>query len=481
MSKIEPRLLRSFWIAAAVIGGVALLRILSTAHAAGAGYGSLVRHVAPSVVTILVQEKGVGAAQRAIATAAARDAERDSPGEVLRRLLTGPGINPPHRDGESALGSGFVVRADGMIVTNRHVIVDARVVKVKLATGEELTAKVIGTDAATDIALLKVNSAHLPVLKLGSSANVAVGDAVIAIGNPFGIGQSVSAGIISARGRTMEADPYIDFLQTDAAINLGNSGGPLLSTDGVVVGVNSAIFSPSGGSVGLGFAIPAEVVATVVSELEAKGHVERGYLGISAQPMTKAIARALGLTTPMGTLVTALEPDGPSVGALLVGDVLLSVGSVPVTYERLGRIAGRLKPGVTIEGIVLRDGTQHPVALKIGQLPDPPPDPALTGDSDTWVPSLELAVAKSTNLIRTSLKASGESAGLVVTQLRRTGAGGLAGLQLGDLVTHAGTKHLEDVSDLSKVSKPSVELPLLVRIIREGAPRFVAITGTDEK
>jgi serine protease Do len=239
-----------------VITIAAFLRCYAAAAAPDGGYVELVRQVAPSVVTVLVEEQREGAGQRAVERAIAAN-EDDATRAIIRRLLSGPGGNPEPGDVESVLGSGFIIRADGLIVTNRHVVAGARTVKVKLIDGRELPAKVIGADAATDIALLRVSAGGLPVLRLGSSANIAVGEAVIAIGNPFGLGQSVTAGIVSARGRTLEADPYIDFLQTDAAINSGNSGGPLLSTDGTVIGVTSAIFSPNGGSVGLGFAIPA--------------------------------------------------------------------------------------------------------------------------------------------------------------------------------------------------------------------------------
>ena len=180
-----------------------------------------------------------------------------------------------------------------------------------MSDSTELPAKILGSDAVTDIALLKISASHLPVLRLGTSDAVAVGDPVIAIGNPFGLGQSVSAGIISARARTLEDDPYIDFLQTDAAINHGNSGGPLLSVDGTVVGVTSAIFSPSGGSVGLGFAIPAETVGSVIGQLEAHGRVERGYLGITAQAPTAMVAKALGMKKPTGALVDVGRCAGP--------------------------------------------------------------------------------------------------------------------------------------------------------------------------
>jgi serine protease Do len=465
-----------------IIAALVLPLVLSPAYggATGGGYAELVRQVAPSVVTVLVEEKREGAGQRAAERATA-NSDPAGVGELLRRLLSGPGNEPAHHDGGDAQGSGFIIRADGLIVTNRHVIVSARAVQVKLPSGERLPARVIGADAATDIALLKITKTSLPMLKLGSSANISVGDAVIAIGNPFGLGQTVTAGIVSARGRTLEDDPYIDFLQTDAAINFGNSGGPLLSTDGDVVGVTSAILTPSGGSVGLGFAIPAETVASVVSELEAHGRVDRGYLGISAQPMTPAVARALGLSSPSGALVTALEPKGPSVDTLRVGDVILNIADTPVSFESLGKVAGRLHPGATVQAVVMRDGARQQLALLIGQLPDPPADPALTGDTDTWVPSLELGVAKSTRAIRTAIKATDEPAGLIVTQLRPAGAGALAGLKVGDLITYAGSKHLESVADLATVSRPSTKQPLLLLILREGAPRFVAVTGSSEE
>src|SRR3984885_7440263 len=292
------------------------------------GYAALVRRVAPSVVTVLVEEAPIGAGQRAAARAPASD--YDAVQTVIRRLLSGSnGDQARDEDATAALGSGFIIRLDGLIVTNRHVVEGARKVRVRLPDGREVTAELVGADALTDIALLKVHAGLLPALHLGSSEEVSVGDAVIAIGNPFGLGQTVTAGIVSARGRSLEEDPYINFLQTDAAINRGNSGGPLLAMDGTVVGVTSVIFSPSGGSVGLGFAIPAETVASVIAQLEAHGRVDRGYIGITTQLLTPAIATALGLKTPDGALITAVDPTGPALDILHVGDVLVSMAAEP--------------------------------------------------------------------------------------------------------------------------------------------------------
>jgi serine protease Do len=463
-----------------VVASAVLLLTYHAAHAEAGGYAELVRQVAPSVVTVLVVEQRESAGQRAVERANAAS-DYDGTRAIIRRLLSGPGVSQEPGVDDAVLGSGFIIRADGLIVTNRHVIAGARTVQVKLSDGRELAAKVVGADVATDIALLSVSAGILPALRLGSSENIAVGEAVIAIGNPFGLGQSVTAGIVSARGRTLEADPYIDFLQTDAAINSGNSGGPLLSADGTVIGVTSAIFSPNGGSVGLGFAIPAETVASVIAELERHGRVDRGYLGISVQPMTPALARALGVNTAGGALVTAVSPRAPVESGLRVGDVLLSVGSNSVTFDGLGKITARLRPGTTVQAAVQRDGLQLSIPLKIGQLPDPPSSSFLTGERDTWVPNLKMGVANTTKDIRTALKADDEPGGLIVTQLRPAGAGALAGLKVGDLVTHAGTKRLADVADLASVGQPSTKNPLLLRVLRDGSPRFVAVTGSDEK
>jgi serine protease Do len=448
--------------------------------AARVGYASLVRRVAPSVVTVMVEEQRVGAGERAAARANPDNSD-GAVGELIRRLLSGAAGNSSADEGAGgALGSGFIIRADGLIVTNRHVVLGARLVRVRLNDGREVAAKILGADAVTDIALLKVDLGQLPVLRLGSSNTVSVGDPVIAIGNPFGLGQSVTAGIISARARTLEDDPYIDFLQTDAAINHGNSGGPLLTRDGVVVGVTSVIFSPSGGSVGLGFAIPAETVTSVIGQLEAHGRVQRGYIGISAQDNTPNLARALGMPTATGALITTIDPRGPAVGALWTGDVLLSIGSSEVNFKNLSKITARLVPDSVVVATVLRAGQSLSVGLHVGTLAEPSGDPSLTDGQDTWVPALGLGVANSTVDIRKAIKAADESTGLIVTQLRPAGAGALAGLQVGDLITQVGNKPLLDVLDVASVQPPTLQAPVLLRVVREGIASFVAITGDAE-
>ncbi|HEX4150620.1 MAG TPA: trypsin-like peptidase domain-containing protein [Steroidobacteraceae bacterium] len=439
------------------------------------------RRIAPSVVTITVEEERINAADRAAARAERRaeaQADPNAINAIIRRLLSAQADDPGSgADATGALGSGFVVREDGFIVTNRHVIAGARKVRVRMADGRELPATIVGSDAVTDLALLKIEAGHLPALRLGSSQNVSVGDAVIAIGDPYGLGQSVSAGIVSARGRVLEDDPYIDFLQTDAAINRGNSGGPLVTADGTVVGVTSAIFSPSGGSVGLGFAIPAETVAAVVGQIEVHGHVERGYIGISAQTVTPELASALGMKSPTGALVSSVDAHGPAAGTLAIGDVLLKVGSTPVNLRDLSKITARLVPGAVVNMAILRSGEQQSIAMKIGRLPEPASNPAMAGGSDTWVPALRFAVADTTGEIRRSLKAGDEPSGLIVTQLRPAGPGALAGLKVGDLITHLGTKQLFHAADLLAAPKPTPKEPVLLRIVRDGSAVFVAVTG----
>jgi serine protease Do len=482
---VRPSVPRARRVRRAVLAAVALAALATGTGSCAepTGYAALVRRVAPSVVTIMVEEQRVNEADRAALRAERRAQAEGDPNEVnaiIRRLLSAQADDSRNDDGATgSLGSGFVIRGDGLIVTNRHVIVGARTVRVRLSDGREFPANIVGSDAVTDIALLKIDAGHLPVLRLGSSQSVAVGDAVIAIGNPYGLGQSVSAGIVSARGRILEDDPYIDFLQTDAAINRGNSGGPLVTVDGTVVGVTSAIFSPSGGSVGLGFAIPAETVAAVAREIEAHGRVARGYIGISAQVMTPRLAAALRMKSATGALVTAVDAQGPATGTLMIGDVLLKAGSSPVTFKNLSKITARLAPGALTTLVILRSGAQQSVAMKIGTPPEPASDPTMTGGRDTWVPALWLGVADTTSEIRRKLKANDEPTGLIVTQLRPAGPGTLAGLKVGDLITHLGTKQVLHAEDMLAVATPTVKNPVLLRVVRDGSPVFVAVTGED--
>ena len=297
-------------------------------------------------------------------------------------------------------GSGFFISADGYAVTNNHVVDKAETVEVTTDDGKTYTAKVIGTDPRTDLALIKVEGrSDFPFVTLADKAP-RIGDWVLAVGNPFGLGGTVTAGIVSARGRDIGAGPYDDFIQIDAPVNKGNSGGPTFDVDGNVIGVNTAIFSPSGGSVGIAFAIPADTVKTVVAQLKDKGSVTRGWIGVQIQPVTAEIAESLGLKTPQGALVAEPQPDGPAAKAgIQAGDVITAVNGQPVKDARdLARQIGALAPGATVKLTVLRKGEEKTFTLTLGELPkqrEAKRANATTArpSADTQVPRLGLTLA----------------------------------------------------------------------------------------
>jgi serine protease Do len=291
--------------------------------------------------------------------------------EFFRRFFEEHGgAAPPQMQGQ---GSGFIIDADGLVVTNNHVIEGATEITVVLNDGSSHVAQIVGYDEKSDLALLKINAEKpLTAVEFGDSTRARVGDWVLAVGNPFGLGGSVNAGIISARGRDIHAGPYDDYLQIDAAINRGNSGGPLFDTSGMVIGVNTAIFSPTGGNVGIGFAIPAETVKQVVSQLRKNGHVERGWLGIQIQAITPELAAGLGLNKPGGVLVAEVIPNGPaSESNLRAGDVIVSVNGQPIeTPKDLPKKVAATPAGTRINLEVWRHGKPWQVALTVGVLPD---------------------------------------------------------------------------------------------------------------
>ena len=316
-------------------------------QAALPGFADLAARVGPAVVTVTT---------KAAREVAETSFPPGSPQERLSRRFGGEQAGPRAARG---LGSGFLVGADGHVVTNNHVVDGADRVTVTLRDGRELPARVVGRDPRTDLALLKVEAGDaLPFLQLGDSDKARPGDWVVAVGNPFGLDGTVTAGIVSARGRGINAGPYDDFLQVDAPINRGNSGGPLFAQDGSVIGVNTAIFSPTGGSVGIGFAIPSNLVKTVVAQLQEKGRVERSYLGASLQSVDRAMADALGLKEARGALVAGVEKGSPAEGAgLRAGDVVTAVDGAPMRNPReLARTVADLKPGTRAELHIRRDG-----------------------------------------------------------------------------------------------------------------------------
>lgn len=335
-----------------------------------------------------------------------------------------------------SLGSGFIISADGYVLTNNHVIADADEIIVRLADRSELEAKLIGTDPRSDVALLKVEGKGLPTVKLGKSEELKVGEWVLAIGSPFGFDHSVTAGIVSAKGRSLPNESYVPFIQTDVAINPGNSGGPLFNLAGEVVGINSQIFTRSGGFMGLSFAIPMSVAMDVADQLKADGKVSRGWLGVVIQEVNKDLAESFGLDKPAGALVAQVLEQGPAAkGGLQVGDVILNLDGKPIIMSAdLPHLVGALKPGTRAELDVVRDGARKKLQLTIGALPED--GEPLAGNTASGVERssnrLGVKVVELTAEQKKSLDLNG---GVVISEVLE-GPAALIGLRPGDVITH---------------------------------------------
>ena len=378
-----------------------------------------------------------------------------------------------------ARGSGFIVSPDGIVVTNNHVVQDAKSVTVTLDDGRELTAKVIGRDPRSDVAVLKIESAApLPYLELAEQTTVRPGEWVLAMGNPFGLGGTVTAGIVSARGRNIGAGPYDDFIQIDAPINHGNSGGPLFNQAGQVVGINTAIFSPSGGSVGIGFAIPSDMVKKIVAELQTTGHVTRGYLGVETQTIDKALAAALRITdsSHAGALIAAIAPDGPAAKAdLHEGDVLRGVDGNRIDDSRaLARAVAALKPGTSAKFEVLRDGKTETIAVTVGTMP---------GDQLAAAPvakapdGIGVALAPLSPQLRAQLELPASTKGAIIASVKPDSPAAQAGLQEGDLILGVGGRNVASAEDAAGAIRKAVTAGhgVALRVMRDGKTGFVAV------
>jgi len=417
--------------------------------------------VAPAVVQVLATER-VGAAAAEVPPQL-----RGTPGEEFFRRFGGR--EQPHPDQRRAgQGSGFIVDADGVIVTNAHVVGENATVRVMLADGRELAARVIGRDAATDVAVLKVEAgAPLPALSFGDSDRARVGEWVMAMGNPFGLGGTVTAGIVSARGRQIGAGPYDDFIQTDASINPGNSGGPLFNAAGEVVGMNTAIFSPSGGNVGIGFAVPSKIVQQIVGQLRAHGTVRRGWLGVSLQPLDRDLATALSVADAKGALVSGVEPNSPAARAgLRAGDVLTAVDGRRVESPRdVAAGVAAVAPGGTATLALLRDGAALEQRVEVGTSPASREAAAKAGGAAAQ-PSLGIGLAPR------------PEGGVAIARVEPGSPAAERGLRPGDVVLRAGDREarvprdvVEAVTAARSAGRPSIAL----QVERDGARRFVAI------
>ena len=378
--------------------------------------------------------------------------ERNHPGGQAR-----PNQPAPERRMQS-LGSGFIIDPSGLIVTNNHVIDGADEITVTLQDNTSLKATVIGRDERVDIAVLRVKpDKPLPALVFGDSDAARVGDWVLAIGNPFGLGGSVTAGIVSARGRDIRQGPYDDFIQTDAAINKGNSGGPLFNMDGQVIGINTAIYSPSGGSIGIGFSIPANLAKNVVAQLRDFGHARRGWLGVRIQPVTQDIAESLGLPDTSGSLVAGVVPGGPAEAAKLRnGDVILKFNGQDIKESHtLPRIVAETAIGSEVPVTVLRDGKQITVNARVGELPDDQQiasaeNPAAKPDTakPTAIAGLGLSLAPITSDAKDKYQLGASQKGVVVTEVAPDGAAAQRGLKPGDVIVEVQQEPVSTPADV---------------------------------
>jgi serine protease Do len=375
-------------------------------------------------------------------------------------------------------GSGFFISADGYAVTNNHVVDHADTVEISTDDGKTYQAKVIGTDPRTDVALIKVEGrTDFPFVRFGERAP-RIGDWVLAVGNPFGLGGTVTAGIVSARGRDIGAGPYDDFLQIDAPVNKGNSGGPTFDVDGNVIGVNTAIFSPSGGSVGIAFAIPSDTVKTVVAQLKDKGSVSRGWIGVQIQPVTAEIAESIGLKAPQGALVAEPQANGPAAKAgVLSGDVITAVNGKPVKDARdLAKQIGGLAPGAAVKLSVWRKGEDKTFSLTLGELPNQREAKASASESKpssgTDLPRLGLTLAPAAQV------AGSGSDGVVVTNVDPDGIASDHGLKTGDVILEVGGKKVAspgDVRDAIGEAQKDGKRSVLMRLKSGDGSKFVAV------
>ncbi|MFY1017886.1 DegQ family serine endoprotease [Ectopseudomonas khazarica] len=436
----------------------------------------LVEEASPAVVNISTRQK---VPERAVAgQSGLPDLEGLPPmfREFFERSIPQVPRNPGGRQREAqSLGSGFIISPDGYIMTNNHVVADADEIIVRLSDRSELEAKLIGADPRSDVALLKVEGKNLPTVRLGKSEELKVGEWVLAIGSPFGFDHSVTAGIVSAKGRSLPSDSYVPFIQTDVAINPGNSGGPLFNLKGEVVGINSQIFTRSGGFMGLSFAIPMEVAMQVADQLKADGKVTRGWLGVVIQEVNKDLAESFGLDKPAGALVAQVLEDGPAdKGGLQVGDVILNLNDKPIIMSAdLPHLVGGLKPGEKAELDVVRDGSRKKLNVTIGTLPEEGQelaagDPAQGGERSNnrlGVTVVELTVEQKKGL---DLKG-----GVVVKEVLN-GPAAMIGLRPGDVITHLNNQAIDSTSTFTQVAQ---ELPknrsVSMRVLRQGRASFI--------
>ena len=453
-------------------------------------FADLAEEVSPAVVGVVVEQEFQGVNF---------EGERQNPfapGSPYREFFErffGEGIpgmpNPegePHRRGQprNGLGSGFIIDSSGYVVTNHHVVGNAMNITVTLDDGRELEAELVGGDRRTDLALLKVEAEEpLPTVEFGDSDAVRVGDWVMAVGNPFGFGGTVTVGVVSARGRDLRGGSLVDFLQVDAPINRGNSGGPTFDLEGRVIGINTAIFSPNGGNVGIGFAIPANAAERIIEDLKDDGQVSRGWLGVRIQPVTDEIAEGFGLEEPMGALVAKVEEESPaSQAGLKAGDVILEWDGAEIArFKDLSRAVAETSAGEEVEVVLWRNGAEEALTVETGHFDEEQvaalDQKALPGKGralgDVGLKLVEIDEEK-----RRQLGLDEEAEGVLVTDVERGSAAARAGIQRGDVIESVALEDTESVEALRQSIEEAQEegknlVPLLIN--RRGEQSFVTL------
>ncbi|MCQ4264468.1 serine peptidase [Stutzerimonas stutzeri] len=457
----------------AFVAGLALLGQAMVAQAALPDFTPLVESASPAVVNISTKQKvpARGATSQMPELEGLPPIFREFFEHSIPQMPGAPGRGQ-QREAQS-LGSGFIISDDGYVLTNNHVVAGADEIIVRLPDRSELEAKLVGADPRSDVAVLKVEGKGLPTVKIGRSDELKAGEWVLAIGSPFGFDHTVTAGIVSATGRSLPNESYVPFIQTDVAINPGNSGGPLFNLKGEVVGINSQIFTRSGGFMGLSFAIPIDVAMDVADQLRTDGKVSRGWLGVVIQEVNKDLAESFGLERPAGALVAQVMDGGPAArGGLRVGDVILSLNGKPIVMSAdLPHLVGALKPGSKARMEVVRDGDRKTLDVSIGAMPEEGEAVAASsGGQERSDNRLGVKVTELTDEQKKSLDLPG---GVVITEILN-GPAAMIGLRPGDVITHLNNQAINSAATFGRVAE---QLPknrsVSMRVLRQGRASFI--------